>query len=422
MLSIAFPSWRLLILFTLYLLSQSVNSAAIVRPAAPTRSLWRGVEARETADASAVSPSAILRDQVQTLFSSSTTFRTTFAPPSPIGGTSTSPGVVQTLPVRDTAVGARHKNVRGMNVGNKNLGGSSNEVDGSTNAKGTNGSNGTNGTNGSNGTNGTNGSNGSDNGNTSASLPVPPSTTTASESSQSTNFAVSSPGTSSLKPFSFPEPDPGTSKRCFALPDINRTFFLFPKLNPNSSGTIAVPLGVVGVMLITVGLVILRLRQLTSARDSEGQTNQAPEAKELPTPFNLESPDAGSESVVHRALRSPYMNRVNGRQGLTPSNTVSTRQLYISNQVNRVREKVAELEAETSTLLRQSPHTSHHEGIPSSTGDVPPNLNSSGNDERLERAIQQIESLTDRIRELERERRSSWALGISDEAPPGYIE
>ncbi|KAJ7757631.1 hypothetical protein B0H16DRAFT_1457789 [Mycena metata] len=93
--------------------------------------------------------------------------------------------------------------------------------------------------------------------------------------------------------------------------------------------------------------------------------------------------------------------------------------------LNRAREKVAELEAETSTLLRQSSHSSesHQEGIPSETSDVSADdLNSSGIYGRLERAIQQIEGLNDRIRELERERRSSWALGLSDEAPPGYIE
>ncbi|KAJ7757628.1 hypothetical protein B0H16DRAFT_1824040 [Mycena metata] len=116
---------------------------------------------------------------------------------------------------------------------------------------------------------------------------------------------------------------------------------------------------------------------------------------------------------------------LDARQALTPSNTVSTRQLYISNQVNRAREKVAELEAETSTLLRQSSRSSdsHQEGIPSGTDELSADdLNSSGIYERLERAIQQIEGLNDRIRELERERRSSWALGLSDEAPPGYIE
>ncbi|KAJ7757627.1 hypothetical protein B0H16DRAFT_1689619 [Mycena metata] len=263
--------------------------------------------------------------------------------------------------------------------------------------------------------------------------------------------------------FNFPKLNPNSNGTHFNFPKLNPnsngTHFDFPKLNPNSNGTspetqspvklnlstsvspsltqtamerhfsgstksirIAVPLSVVGASLITIGLVILRLRLLTSARDIKGQPNQGSEAKELPTPVDLESLVIGSESDVNRASWAPYTNRLDSHQGLTPSNTVSTRQLYISNQMDRTREKVAELEAETSTLLRQSPHTSHHEGIPSSTGDVPQDLNSSGIHERLEQALRQIETLNDRIRELERERRSSWALGLSDEAPPGYIE
>jgi len=41
---------------------------------------------------------------------------------------------------------------------------------------------------------------------------------------------------------------------------------------------------------------------------------------------------------------------------------------------------------------------------------------------KLESAIRQIEGMNNRIRELEMQRRSSWALGRSDEPPPGYSE
>jgi len=42
--------------------------------------------------------------------------------------------------------------------------------------------------------------------------------------------------------------------------------------------------------------------------------------------------------------------------------------------------------------------------------------------DKLESANRQIEALNNRIRELEMQRRSSWALGLSDEPPPGYSE
>jgi len=51
-------------------------------------------------------------------------------------------------------------------------------------------------------------------------------------------------------------------------------------------------------------------------------------------------------------------------------------------------------------------------------------VDSLGADDRdkLVRAMREIEGLNSRIRELEAQRRSSWALGMSDDPPPGYHE
>ncbi|KAF8204229.1 hypothetical protein K438DRAFT_1819363 [Mycena galopus ATCC 62051] len=123
-----------------------------------------------------------------------------------------------------------------------------------------------------------------------------------------------------------------------------------------------------------------------------------------------------------------YVDRLQTRE-LTPSNTISTRQLYISNQVHRAREKVAELE-EMSSLLLRSP-TASSRGYSSRPGSgmteaegawtAPTNADQPV-DDRLDRAILEIQALNSRIRELEMQRRSSWALGLSDEPPPGYSE
>jgi hypothetical protein len=43
-------------------------------------------------------------------------------------------------------------------------------------------------------------------------------------------------------------------------------------------------------------------------------------------------------------------------------------------------------------------------------------------DDKLEHANRQIEALNSQIHELELQRGSSWALGLSDEPPPGYTE
>ncbi|KAJ6601162.1 hypothetical protein DFH09DRAFT_1069831 [Mycena vulgaris] len=83
------------------------------------------------------------------------------------------------------------------------------------------------------------------------------------------------------------------------------------------------------------------------------------------------------------------------------TSTISTRQLYISNQVNRARKKVIELE-EMSTILRSTSQSSRSD--------------------KLELALDQIKALKAQIHELESQRRSAWGLGRSDEAPPGYTD
>ncbi|KAJ7157248.1 hypothetical protein C8R46DRAFT_422541 [Mycena filopes] len=172
-------------------------------------------------------------------------------------------------------------------------------------------------------------------------------------------------------------------------------------------------------------MIALVLWMLCARRRTRTKTTRAAKAD---TPAELESRLDGRESWA------PYIDRADTL--LSPTNTTSTtRQLYISNQVHRARQKVAELEAETSTLLRaNSANSSGTASVRSASwtaSDVgetvlrSPSLpGSPGVEDRdtLAGAMQQIRDLNDRIRELERQRRSSWALGLSDEPPPGYIE
>jgi hypothetical protein len=131
-------------------------------------------------------------------------------------------------------------------------------------------------------------------------------------------------------------------------------------------------------------------------------------------------------SDVNRASWAPYITRMmipSPDETLTYSGTISTRRLYISNQVNRAREKVMELE-QMSTLLRSTSHSSYNSADMSSWTahyDADPTClsNSLEVQQKLERAMHQIEALNAQIRELESQRRS---LGEVDEPPPGYTE
>ncbi|KAJ7447266.1 hypothetical protein FB451DRAFT_1188446 [Mycena latifolia] len=138
-----------------------------------------------------------------------------------------------------------------------------------------------------------------------------------------------------------------------------------------------------------------------------------------------------SYSDINRASWEPYIDRI-----ISPQRTLTN--LYISNQVNRARKKVLELE-EVSMLLRSAsdsswgssarlaPNNLDHTVEHSAADSQPTNGSKYPSDSlevqgKLEHAIQQIEALNARIHELEGQRRSSWALGRSDESPPGYAE
>ncbi|KAJ7910916.1 hypothetical protein B0H13DRAFT_591734 [Mycena leptocephala] len=192
-----------------------------------------------------------------------------------------------------------------------------------------------------------------------------------------------------------------------------------------ASAAIIVPSVSVGaiVLLSLILCIIMRRRRALRTRTQQIWPAQGLESsKESPTKF-------GSESDVHRASWAPDIGRA---RELTRSSTISTRQLVISNQVDRTREKVAQLE-EMSTLLRSSSNSSR-EGRTRRASDLPTASaadesarNTSDPDslrvqDKLEHTIRQIEGLNNRICGLECQRRSSWALGRSDEPPPGYTE
>ncbi|KAJ7146372.1 hypothetical protein C8R44DRAFT_973181 [Mycena epipterygia] len=194
----------------------------------------------------------------------------------------------------------------------------------------------------------------------------------------------------------------------------------------SSKTTVTIVGASIGVAVIILGLtvcIILRRRRAALRRRraslqtklSSGHLSESPE--EINTPSD-------SHSGLNRASWEPYIARHSAQPTLTPANTISTRQLYISNQVNRAREKMTELE-EVSTLLRSASHGSRtSDGRLSVPGTNPADTagDPEDRDDKLERAIRQIEALNSRIHELERQRRSSWALGRSDEPPLGYTQ
>ncbi|KAJ7608756.1 hypothetical protein FB45DRAFT_1067242 [Roridomyces roridus] len=203
-----------------------------------------------------------------------------------------------------------------------------------------------------------------------------------------------------------------------------------PSKHPINPGIIIGPILAVPffayAVLATVGPIIRRRRRaktlsIPSTLDSAGQASPG---------FNiLRTTRTSWQAYVARAVRRS-LRRNGNRASTTPSesSTVSsdsnatTRQLYISNQVNRAREKVRELEEEVSeTLLLRSQSVSQGQTRDAEEAQVVPQQDESV-EAKLQRALQEIEGLNERIREMEQQRGSDWALGLSDELPPEYSE
>ncbi|KAJ7686850.1 hypothetical protein B0H17DRAFT_1071313 [Mycena rosella] len=127
----------------------------------------------------------------------------------------------------------------------------------------------------------------------------------------------------------------------------------------------------------------------------------------------------GSGLGVKRASWGTYRTE-SSEDTLAAASTTSTRELYISNLVNRAQEQVTALE-EISALLRSSSRSSGASSISSSSrtyrgvqqpvdaeqANGPGDPESHKVQDKLERAMHQINVLNSRMRELERSRRSS---------------
>ncbi|KAJ7053932.1 hypothetical protein C8F01DRAFT_1325224 [Mycena amicta] len=199
--------------------------------------------------------------------------------------------------------------------------------------------------------------------------------------------------------------------------------------SPPSTGGHCVHRRQVGVLVAVALIAYIRWRRGTRAR---ARGRDSPETginpfldrviSDSPHDWNRWRPSSWA-SFVHSEPAVPV--------DLDRSNTITTRQMYILNQVHRAREKVAELEESLSLRLS----TAESRSMTASTllpiggslplsdqeQDVTARVEADSED-RLADAFRQIALLNARIEEMELQRRSSWALGLTDVPPPGYYD
>jgi len=98
------------------------------------------------------------------------------------------------------------------------------------------------------------------------------------------------------------------------------------------------------------------------------------------------------------------------------------RRQYLANELRAAQEKIAEVgELERRTLSANAPQESLGGLLRVPSNRSTSTTTTSGSQGLVSRLRERNEMLAARIRELEAQIRSPWAMGLSDEPPPGYV-
>ncbi|KAJ7613374.1 hypothetical protein FB45DRAFT_938218 [Roridomyces roridus] len=132
-----------------------------------------------------------------------------------------------------------------------------------------------------------------------------------------------------------------------------------------------------------------------------------PELSPSPSPSSKVHPDAIEEASKRRLSEPP------------PTAVAESRRQFLEDELRRAQEQMVDVD----NLTERSP-TSSRQSLATILGS--PTRQNSGADEEfnmaelLQLAREKNTALTERIEALEMQMRSAWALGLSDEPPPGY--
>ncbi|KAJ7113673.1 hypothetical protein C8R43DRAFT_1039670 [Mycena crocata] len=165
---------------------------------------------------------------------------------------------------------------------------------------------------------------------------------------------------------------------------------------------IGIVLGVFGMIVVLILLFFFLRRR----KQQQGRNN------------GLEAPGPMLQSSVSLSSGSYPSNHIN--PFMTPSSTSTSmsspqqRQQHITNEMRLVRKQMEE-------LRRTGNSSTYSSSAPTSTFLSSPVFSSDTNALDLERSRQQNDALQSRIAQLEDQLQSAWALGLSNDPPPGYV-
>ncbi|KAJ7500881.1 hypothetical protein B0H11DRAFT_1994781 [Mycena galericulata] len=193
------------------------------------------------------------------------------------------------------------------------------------------------------------------------------------------------------------------------------------KSSPSVGIIVGATFGATAFLLIALLLTFLYLRRMRRRRRMDAKE---PILEAAFTPYAASSAygysSTNSMSQQQHANVEPFMPEphVSPVEMSEPAPSLSSRasrarQEYLTSQMRAVQKQLEALEG-ARAMAAASQTTSGSDAMSSS--------GSEGDTGGLEQARRQNEALQERIRALEGQLQSQWALGLSDEPPPGYLE
>ncbi|KAJ7610706.1 hypothetical protein DFH06DRAFT_1345817 [Mycena polygramma] len=258
----------------------------------------------------------------------------------------------------------------------------------------------------------------------------------ASSSSASASASATAPVQSSVTPSSSGASSPPTSPSSSVPTDTSVSSNATP--SPSASAVVSPPKSspsvglIVGVTSVIALLLILLLFAFLLVRKRRRRRNARMELDPEPAFLShaaFASAQGSSSNASFAPKVEPFMSTA--ESSVSPTSTsaptalsskaAQARQEYLLNQMREVQWQLQALQGRGTSSA--APPTS----APSSSGVVSPSASESAlsgttDGSGLAQARQQNEALQERIRALEQQLQSQWALGLSDEPPPGYLE
>jgi len=169
---------------------------------------------------------------------------------------------------------------------------------------------------------------------------------------------------------------------------------------------------IVGIVITALAVLAILLLLLLFLRRRK-QRAQRRDTLEAPDPMLQSSPSLTSAPRTYPSIQvDPFTSPLSSRSEMSLGSP-QQRQQYITNEMRLVRKQMEE--------LRRSGDASSVQGSSETKSPVFAPSQPSTADNDLERSRLQNDALQSRIAELEAQLQSAWALGLSNDPPPGYV-